>query len=130
MNRVKAMRVFLLSSNITWVHKFSQMTRTSGWSLEFANTIEDFKEYFNDALVDILVAESIQGASLIDTLRQLRSEKTTCAVVWVNGESVSHAKPLDYAEFADRRVDPKTPWVEWRAILLALLAILRRYGWR
>lgn len=124
------MRIFLLSRNMTWVHEFSKMAHMSGWSLEFASNIKDFKASFNDALVDILVAESMQGANLIETLRQLRSERKTCAVVWVDGESGPHAKPLDYAEFADRRIDPRTPWVEWSAILLALLAILRRYGWR
>lgn len=124
------MRIFLLSNNSDWSQGFSQLAQASGWSLATASRLGDFLRRFDDQTVDVLVAESLQDANVVDTLRQLRTQGSTCGVVWVAGESSRHTRMCNYAEFADRRVARHTPWIEWGAILNAQLGLLQRHGWR
>lgn len=124
------MRIFLLSNNSDWSQGFSQLAQASGWLLNTAHTLDEFQRSFDDQNVDVLVAESLQGAQLADTLRQLRTQGSTCGVVWVADESACHSELCNYAEFADRRVARYTPWIEWEAILTAQHALLQRHGWR
>ncbi len=93
---------------------------------------EEFERKFSDAEVDIVVAESLLGANLIEILRQLRAQGATCGVVWLHDDHAlsGEGEPLNYSDFADRHASKRIDFRELRAILLALFAILKRHGWR
>lgn len=124
------MRIFLLSTRATWAHRLTEQASALGWTLSQASSADEFRQRFVDAEVDILVAESLQQADLVDTLSALRASGATCGVVWVQDATGPRAEGTNYAHFADRRVDTDAPWCELEALLLSLLAMLRRYDWR
>lgn len=126
----QAMRILLLSSDTRWTQCFVDWVKVTGWSVVTVRNIEEFRGIFVDSEFDVLLAESLLGADLIETMCHLREQSARCGVVWLHDEQVFKQECLDYSKFADRRALKSIALIELNAVLISLMCMLKRYGWR